>query len=367
MVNLTPPECPLFYLTECTYGHFNASSSCPVCNKTLGANDFTEVVVADPSTATEDSMKNAFQTLFTKYSATSNDVSFQEMCTRLLRSHDDHRRTLRFLLKQFAACNMLLAQRTGSMGCAYQKLQEEHTKMQQAVNSQRIQSEQTIGDLQHRLQALTATIQERQQKLDEKDKQIQQFRSLYAADGERCMPSIRHAVPGSSYSAGSGSQGRYAPPPPMQSFAENKKRKEMAKQANLVEMTRSRSVMGPMSDQQQMRQYHHPSSSSVDSAITPIVPPPKHQGSHHHSNNGIRMRSSSGGSGLPPPPAFLGMAPPISSPRIRDLTPGTGYQFTSRSSAIADKRPRTHGGYATSPYESSRAPSFGSSGGYGRR
>jgi hypothetical protein len=361
MVNLTPRECPLlFYLTECTYGHFNASSSCPVCNKTLGANDFTEVVVADPSTATEDSMKNAFQTLFTKYSANSNEVSFQEMCTRLLRSHDDHRRTLRFLLKQFSACNMLLAQRTSNMGCAYQKLQEEHTKMQQAVNSQRIQSEQTIGDLQHRLQALTATIQERQQKLDEKDKQIQQFRSLYAADGERRMPSIRHAVPGSSYSAGSSSQGRYAPPP-MQSFAENKKRRETAKQANLVEMTRSRNVMGPLSDQQQMRQY--PSEASVDSAITPIVPPPKHQGSHHHSSNSMRMRSDSG---VPPPPAFLGMAPPRSSPRIRDLTPGSGYQFTSRSS-IADKRPRTHGGYATSLYDSSRAPSFGTSGGYGRR
>ena len=39
-----PPSLPKL---DCTYSHFEYSSSCPTCRKQLGENDFTELVVAD--------------------------------------------------------------------------------------------------------------------------------------------------------------------------------------------------------------------------------------------------------------------------------------------------------------------------------
>jgi len=39
-----PPSLPKL---ECTYSHFEHSSSCPTCRKQLGENDFTELVVAN--------------------------------------------------------------------------------------------------------------------------------------------------------------------------------------------------------------------------------------------------------------------------------------------------------------------------------
>ena len=337
-------------VVECTYVHFQASSNCPVCRKTLGANDFTEIVVADPpSTSKKDRVKGAFQAIFVKSSAASNELMFEEICNRVLHRNKDRRRTLRFVMKQFVLSNMGLTQRMGSMGCGYQKLQQEHTKLQQTVNNQRLQQEKLIADLQHRVQSLTTSNQDLQAKVDEKDRQIQQFRSLYAEDGERRVPSIHHAIPGSSHSTGSSSQGRNAPPPPMQRVVDNKMRQEQTRHANLDAMTRSRNVLGPHSQKQQ---YHFSSSASVDSVITPIVPPPQYQGRDHHSNN--RSRQSGNvidGMPLPPSQSFRGVTPRGSSPRIRDLAPA--YQFTTRpfsaSHTHSNKRPRiTNDGYAPS-------------------
>ena len=39
-----PPSLPKL---DCTFSHFEHSSSCPTCRKQLGENDFTELVVAD--------------------------------------------------------------------------------------------------------------------------------------------------------------------------------------------------------------------------------------------------------------------------------------------------------------------------------
>ena len=39
-----PPSLPKL---DCTYSHFEYSSSCPTCRNQLGENDFTELVVAD--------------------------------------------------------------------------------------------------------------------------------------------------------------------------------------------------------------------------------------------------------------------------------------------------------------------------------
>lgn len=95
------------------------------------------------------------QTLFTKSSASAKLLSQQEMCARFLRSMDDNRRAARFLMKQFVVDASNQASRSGDIGRAYEKLKEEITQLKQSTNSQRIQSEQTISDLQNRLQGKT--------------------------------------------------------------------------------------------------------------------------------------------------------------------------------------------------------------------
>jgi len=325
------------------------------------------------------------QKIFTKYSSNSPYLSHQEMSARLLRSLDDERRIVKFLLKQCVVSNNSAMLRAGQVGRAYEELKAEHTKLQQALNSERIQNEQTIADLQHRFQAVNGTQQELQKKLYEKDKQIVQFRQLL--DGGRSLPpgsshsnassrdlhhphhsqqqqQQRHPMGGSSSAHSLGSGGA---PPPMRGFAENKKRQEQAKQANLEQYTRSRTVLGGQSQHSQLSHSHQPQQSyggggshlSVDSHITPIVPPPNSSGLA--GGRGGYNSSSNNGRSLTPPGA---------SPRIRNLAPGAdsssgGYNFTSR----VTKRPRTNGsgggGYASSSYTSSRAPSFG--GGFGRR
>ena len=308
-------------------------------------------MVADPSTATEDTLKNTYQTLFTKYSANSNTLSHTEMCTRLMRSLEDDKRAVRFLLKQFVVETRTAGQRSGNVGRAYEELKKEHTKLQQSMSSQRLQADKTVKDLQHRLQALTGTMTEMQKKIDEKDTQLNQFRNVYAAEGLSRMPpppsSAARSIASSSRSGGGGS---IAAPPPMQVFVENKKRKERERDRERAEMTH-RGVppiaarrpptsqrhhdhdFGVGSSHMQQHPFNGGSGSDGDSMVTPIVPPP-----HHH-----RVRSSSsfsphGGNG---------------NSNIRgNLAAGTGYTFTSRS-----KRPRTGG----SMYSRS-----GGGGGFGR-
>jgi hypothetical protein len=111
-----------------------------------------ELVVADPSAATQETTKGAFQSLFTKSSTQAQQLSTQEMCQRLLRSMDDNRRAAHFLMKQFVVDSSTRNQRSGDVGRAYEKLREDFTQFKQATNSSRIESEQAIAHLQNRVQ-----------------------------------------------------------------------------------------------------------------------------------------------------------------------------------------------------------------------
>jgi hydroxylamine reductase (hybrid-cluster protein) len=141
-------------LLDCTFQHFNSNSTCPCCRKNLGENDFMELVVADPSSASHETTKNSFQMLFTKNSASAKQLSQQEMCQRLLRNMDDNRRAARFLMKQFVVDSSTQASQSGNMGRAYEKLQEDFTQLKQATNSARLQADQTVADLQNRVQGM---------------------------------------------------------------------------------------------------------------------------------------------------------------------------------------------------------------------
>jgi hypothetical protein len=287
-------RCVPFLLLECTYDHFNSSSSCPNCRKTLGADDFMELCVADPSSATQETTKNTFQNILTKFSGGSKKLSHQEMCSRLLKNLDNDRRAVRFLLKQFVFDCTNQESKTGSMGRAFEQLKQEFTQLKQQSSSQRIQYEQTVADLQHRVQALTGTVQEQQKKLEGKENQIAQFRQLYATDGMSRLPS-------SSHSTGSGKRGRSSEhalsssqglrnteqQPLMHNFAMQKQARERVKE-----------------QERRTRAPPFASTAAPESLITPIQLP---------------HRPYSSMSALGPP----------STPRIRDLSSSSGYVFTS--------------------------------------
>jgi TolA-binding protein len=343
---------------ECTYSHFNDSSRCPSCGKSLGANDFMELVVADPSTATEETLKNTFQTIFTKFSSSSNSLSHQEMCTRLLKSFDNERRTMRFLLKQFVVDASCRGQRSGGIARDLDQIKKEYTTLKQASSSQRIQLEQTIADLQHRVQALNGTVQELQKKLDEKDIQITQFRQLYAAEGMARVPSSSHSGGSGGKRGGGGAAVMYpqhhgngfsrpvvssssaaTPPPPLQGFVLQKQAREEARAQALGDMTRSRVIpvsagagkhqIGDHTVQQRRR-------NSIDSVITPIqVMPSSRMGMTHLSPLNQVATSSSH---MP------------STPRIRELSASSGYVFTSRSNR-QNQSQRHHDVRSTNIYE----------------
>lgn len=311
-----------------------------------------ELVVADPSAATEETLKNTFQTIFTKFSPNSNSLSHQEMCTRLLKSFDNERRVIRFLLKQFVVDGNNRGQRSCGIARELEHFKKENTTLKQANGSQRIQLEQTIADLQHRVQALNGTVQELQKKVDERDVQISQFRQLYAAEGMARVPSSSHGSgSGSGQRGGSGGGGgayhhhqhvlggsrpvvssssAATPPPPLQTFVLQKQAREQAKAQALGDMSRSRVI--PVSagggnhnrvGQSQQLQYRN---NSIDSVITPIQILPS-------SRVGMsRLSPMNPGAGSPMP----------STPRIRDLSASSGYVFTSRNSRH-DQNQRHHG------------------------
>ena len=288
--------------------------------------------MADPSSASEESLKNAFQTLFTKMASDSNVISPQELCTRLLKTNDDYRRIMRFVLKQIVLENKTAGRQSGNLGRAFEDQKAEITNLKQTVNSQRIQMEQIVADNRHKVQALMGTVQELQKKVEEKDTQIVQFRQLISSS----QGAVR--IPGSSHSHGSGG-GRIpmqpvhfnnASPsaPPMPGFVMQKQARERAKEEAIGAFARSR---GPIQGAPTLK-HMGGGLSEIDSVITPIqVPPPN----HHLLRN---QRHSSPHVVLP------------NTPRIRDLSAHSSYVFTSSSGRNpAAKRARYGGSSSMSP------------------
>jgi hypothetical protein len=314
-----------------------------------------ELVVADPSAATGGTLKNTFQTMFTKFASDSNAISHQEICTRILKSVDDNRRALRFLLKQYVLQGKTAGRQSGTSDRAIEELKTENTHLKQSASSQRIQTDQVIADLRHRLQAVTGTVQELQKKVEERDTQIMQFRQLVSSSSDRAV-----RIPGSSHSHGSGS-GRIplqpvhynnsSAAPPMPGYIMQEQARERAEAEARREYSRSRVPIQGGSDSRPPPTHMGGGGglSEIDSVITPIqVPPPN----HHLGRN----RYSSPSVVIP------------GTPRIRDLSAGSSYVFTSSSGRNPmTKRARYDGAPASSSSSISPTGAPRNSFGYGGR
>lgn len=185
------------FFTDCTYSHFERSSQCPTCRKTLGDQDFTELVVADGSNGASDIAKSSMQAMFSK-KGSGGYLPHAELCQSLIRQIDASKQNTKFLLKQLLVETH--KQSRGNMGAlrAQEQLRNENTQLKQTVSSQRLQYEQTIKDLQNKLKARESTIQELHGMLGKFQKHCGgKIGSDYSVGGASSVSS-HHMVPGSS-------------------------------------------------------------------------------------------------------------------------------------------------------------------------
>lgn len=188
------------FSSDCTYSHFERSSQCPTCRKTLGDQDFTELVVADGSNGASDIAKSSMQAMFSKKN-NGGYLPHAELCQSLIRQIDASKQNTKFLLKQLLVETH--KQSRSNMGAlrAQEQLRNENTQLKQTVSSQRLQYEQTIKDLQNKLQARESDIKELQGMLGKFQKHYGVKASDYSVGGGSSVSS-RHMVPGSSSGAG---------------------------------------------------------------------------------------------------------------------------------------------------------------------
>jgi hypothetical protein len=304
--------------SECTYNHFNNSSTCPICNRTLGESDFMELIVADPTSTSAGvaSKRNNYQSLFTKQNASSQSLAFQDMCARLLTQNDDLRNGTKFLMKQFLLESSTVGLRSGNMVRELTKLKEENTSLKQTHNSQRMRMEEALGELQKKLVLAN-------KKLEEKDRQLMQFRKLHdTMTPQSPHQQHHHGHHGGGSSVGSNetprrvstSSGNGHQEPPLKGFIMQKEANERAKQRTLEQAQQRTPIFGGQPShhhhQQQQQQHHHRSSSSRQQSYIGGGMMPHHQQIPQQRP----FSADSGGSGA--------------SSQIRDLNSSSGYAFT---------------------------------------
>ena len=127
---------PIPLTLECTYSHFQSSPNCPCCNRILSENDFTELVVAEPS-AKVSTTATCFQNIFTKQNSQSQCLSFQDLCGNIMRRNEDLRAGTKFVMKQFLLESSKQHARSRQTIQLLEKLRQENTALKQAQNSQR--------------------------------------------------------------------------------------------------------------------------------------------------------------------------------------------------------------------------------------
>jgi len=286
-----------------------------------------ELSISDPSTASNESLKTTFQTMFTKYSSNSHAVSHTEMCARALKALDDDRRAVRFLLKQFVKESSMEGRRSGDLGQENSHLRKEVARLKQASSSERTNYEQTLNEMKSRIQGLNSTVQKQQHKIQQQDlmirersNQVTQYREMFSS-GSRVPPSSHSTGSGSG---GGGSRGRMGSTPPMQHRFTEHHRNSLA----------SGSPHQP---------HHHRGSNNNGEVPMSSVGVSPVQIPHSSLGNGSAPPFSRNGGGQPPfsrsgapPMSRSGVAPP--TPRIRDFSSSSGYRFQSSSSHGGKRR-----------------------------
>jgi regulator of replication initiation timing len=322
-------------LLDCTYNHFNTNSNCPICGKSLTMNDFIELVVANPPGANENSLKSSFQSVFTKINPNSTFLTHQEMCTRLIKSLDDVKRTTRFLLRQTFMESHAVGQQSGNSARVNEHLQQENEKLKQELANSRLERQQTAAETQRQMQALQTANKELKESLDDT---IRRFRNAHVTrEASRSPAYANNNISNSSSNAFAAGGGGH------------------------LRGVGSRSNDGG-------------SLGSVSGMNQPVpnfvrVPPANH--ASPHAQRGASRPSGPfanlGNASAPVPPPHHGVSTRYANsqalretPRIRDLTGSSGYTFSSQPGNHAHSSPGPSSGFSLAGSAGSgRMSSFG--------
>lgn len=211
---------------------------------------------------------------------------------------EDGTRVVKFVLRQLVVeANKQARQFSGCLR-TLESLKKEYHRLKEVSTSERLQNEQTISDLEQRLQVMS-------NELEEKDTQIRQFRQSFSQAGRPQVPLSRSnsyssaGKPGSSHC----SQQR----PPMAGFVEQKRQQQREKLRARQEMVRERTPVAMRKPRRTSRQ--HGLNVGAEAVATPgqFV-------THRPYSDDNTVASSLGSGG------------------IRDLSNSTGYVFNSRPS-----------------------------------
>jgi hypothetical protein len=302
-----------------------------------------ELMVADPSSTTSTKTSN-FQALFTKQNEAATSIAFQDLCTRLLKQNDDLRAGTKFLMKQFLVESSKQGQRSGQVVRTLESLKQEHTSLKQALNSQRMRYENAIENLQ---QQLTST----QKKLEEKDRQLIQFRRLHETmtpESPRGSSNEPRRVSGAGMAQ---SVSQRSPQPPMKGFMIQKEAQARAKQLALEAPQRNPVLGGSANPYQQNYRPH--SHSGTESYGTPAPTMQRPYSTDSGGSGGIRNLNSSSGY------AFSGG----NNKRGRGMTP----EMSQRNNPRAMSPSQAFAVQPSGSYSTARGPAnFFQQPGYGR-
>jgi hypothetical protein len=257
-----------------------------------------ELVIADPPTnAIVASTKTSlFQNLFTKQNDQSRILSFQDLCAGTLRLQDDTRAGTKFLMKQFLIETSKQSQRFSQVLRALEGLKQEFTTLKQTHNTAKIRYDSAIEKLQAQLSSAN-------KKLEEKDRQLYQFRKIHdtmtpespsnhhphsSRTGEESRRvsngSSTHVVPGSRQQA-----------PPMRGFMIQKEEHERARNLAMEQGTTRPPIIGHLHQQPHRNPYATPMLNGQGSGDI---------GGYHHGNKRPRAMSPSQAFGMHPPGSY---------------------------------------------------------------
>ena len=309
---------------DCTYSHFEHNSECPTCGKPLSENDFTELVVSDANNSMSDIAKTSMQALFSKQSKSGKALPFADLCFSMMRQIDSVKVSTKFLLKQLLMDSNNQSRKSQVVLRQNEHLKNEMTQLKQQQHSQRLQMEQANQELRFRLQARENKIAELQKVLKEKDQMLDQFRQMHGnmsvAGSEKENggrgPLVMSSSGGRIGTDGLGNGMRPPQDPPLRGLLAQKAAQHQALQTH-------RQAPMPM-----MGQGNGPRRSSMDANG-------QYPRGQQHNLPPMMGRPFSGNS--------TGSSPIPGTPRIRELSSGAGYNFTSTAGVQRHMNKRRRG------------------------
>jgi len=193
-------SCNCLLCEDCTCKHFASKTNCPTCNRTLKESDFREIVVANPQT-TDQAKQSAYRRIFVKHSSESKCLHAKDIWDKIQQQSRMYREATKFALGQFLKENTFQVRRSMYIQQTLQAMKGEQTNLKQETNKQR----ETVES--YKQQLLVA-----RQKIEEKDRQLAQFRKMFDSRTPR-SPSGSTLHGGGGRSVGSRSPNRVATKP----------------------------------------------------------------------------------------------------------------------------------------------------------